>query len=214
MTTTKQSELWAGLFGDAYQERNKLDKAEILKRKEFLTTVLIHSIYARTGVFPQSVLEIGAGQGPNMCALEQLSKDHSIPLTLYATELNQKARIALSENVKTINILDDIPKEETADMVMTYGVLIHVHPAHIKDLLGRIYNASKRFIVCCEYFSPTTRAIPYRGEKEALWADDYGKILQETFSLKLVNYGFAWKPVTGLDNITYWVFEKVKEKIQ
>ncbi len=213
MTTTPQTNLWEGPFGDAYQERNKPDKIEIQKRKEFMRTILIHSIYALRGVFPGSILEIGAGQGPNMCALEEISKDHGIPISLYATELNQKARIALSENAKTVTILDEIPKEPIADLVMTYGVMIHVHPAHIKNLQTQIYNASKRFIMVCEYFSPVTRPIPYRGERDALWLDDYGRLFQENFNLKIVNYGFAWKPVTGLDNVTYWVFEKVPEGI-
>lgn len=211
MTQTPQSKLWEGVFGDAYQDRNLLTKEEINRRKDFMWTVL-RRIYSRTGHIPKSVLEIGAGQGPNLAALEALSMEDGRPIKLYGTEINQKARIALSENVKTVEILTDIPTEPVADLVFTYGVMIHVHPAHLKSLIDKMYACSSRYLMCCEYFSPQMRPIPYRGEKDALWADDYGSRMTNNHKLKTIDYGFCWKPATGLDNVTYWIFEK-EEKV-
>ena len=205
--TTDQQKLWAGVFGDYYQDRNKLTDEEVEKREPFLLNILQWS-YSVTGHLTKSVLEIGAGQGPNILALERISIKSAMPMMLYATELNQKARLHLSENCKTVQILDSIPNEPIADMVFTYGVLIHTHPAHVKNLMDQIFKASKRFIVCCEYFAPETRPMMYRGEKDALWLDDYGSKWLVNHSLRLVGYGFAWKKVTGLDNVTYWIFEK------
>jgi len=209
--TTKQTELWEGVFGDAYQERNELTQEEIKRRQGLMRTVLT-GIYSRTGKLPTDILEIGAGQGPNLCGLEKLSIELGVPIGLYATEINQKARIALSENCTLVKILDDIPSTPTFDLVYTYGVMIHTHPAHLRSLQQKIYDASKRFIACFEYFAPETRPIMYRGEKDALWLDDYGKKFMDNFPLNLVTYGFAWKPFTGLDNVTYWVLEK-KDKM-
>ena len=209
--TTDQQKLWEGKFGDLYQERNTPDEKEISNREKFLESVFMQ-IYSSYGIVPKSVLEVGAGQGPNLMALEKLSIHKSIPIKLYATEINQIARVKLSENTKTVDILDQIPAEPIADLVMTYGVLIHTHPAHVRNLQQKLFNASNKFILSCEYFAPEVRPLMYRGEKDALWLDDYGKRWLDNCSLRFVSYGFCWKLITGLDNVTFWLFEK-KDKM-
>lgn len=204
---TQQTELWEGKFGDFYQERNTITEAEVINRYK-LWEMLFKIIYTANGSVPKSVLEVGAGQGPNLMAIEKLSLQTQQPIKLFATEINQKARLHMQENVKTVELLTDIPKQETAELVYTYGVMIHVHPAHLLGLMKQMYAASSKYIVCCEYFAPDIRPLPYRGEKDALWLNDYGKMWMSNFGLRLVAYGFCWKPVTGLDNITHWVFEK------
>lgn len=208
---TDQKELWSGVFGDAYQERNRLTAEETAKRQQFFEGIY-RVIYQNCGDYPKSILEIGAGQGPNLSALERLSIKIQKPIKLYATEINQKARIELSQNVPNVEILTDTPPENLADLVFTYGVMIHTHPAHIAALQSKIYKASKRWIMCVEYFSPVTRAIPYRGEKDALWLDDYGGKWLDNHSLKVIGYGFCWKRITGLDDVTFTLFEKMDWK--
>jgi hypothetical protein len=175
------------------------------------------------GMIPQSVLEIGAGQGPNLAALKQIYEDayqhankikpqpkKDIPL--YATEVNEKAKEQLKENVKDVHILDTITNiSNVADLVFTYGVMIHTHPAHIKGLMDDIYKASKRWIVCAEYFSPETRMIEYHGEQNALWLDDYGSKWIDNYPLRVIGYSFLWKKHTKLDNITLFMFEKTEK---
>lgn len=207
---TDQTELWTGPFGDDYQARNALTEEEVAKRVTLWENIF-KVIYMNCGDVPKSVLEIGAGQGPNIAALHKLSMSIQKPIKLFATEINQKARMALSSNVPTCEILDSIPKEPIADLVLTYGVLIHTHPAHLVGLMRQIHAASRRWIVACEYFAPQSRPITYRGEKDALWLDDYGKYYIENFSLRIVGYGFCWKVTTGLDNITQWTFEKAEK---
>jgi len=207
---TQQADLWSGPFGDFYQERNSLTEEEVDRRATFLSGVF-KLIYTINGSVPKSVLEIGAGQGPNLSAIRKIELENSVPIKRYATEINEKARLKLQENVKDVEILHAIPNTPIADLVMTYGVMIHTHPAHIRDLQTKMYNATNRWILCCEYFAPTTRPIVYRGEKDALWLDDYGGMLMRNFSLRLLGYGFSWKPITGLDNITFWVFEKTSK---
>lgn len=209
---TQQTDLWEGKFGDFYQERNLVTEQEWQNRAKLWETIF-KIIYMSTGVFPSSVLEVGAGQGPNLMAIEKLALSAQKPVKLYATEINEKARLHLQENVKSVEILHDIPKQETVDLIYTYGVMIHVHPAHIMGLQKQMFEASSRYIVCAEYFAPDMRPLPYRGEKDALWLNDYGKLWMNNFPLRVISYGFCWKPITGLDNITYWIFEKKKVMI-
>lgn len=207
MSLTKQQELWQGAFGDDYHTRNPNTDDEIDKRIAFWELVL-KNFYGVCGVIPKSFLEIGAGQGPNLIALEKIGVRHGIPFKCYAVEVNQKARLALAEASKTIDILPQIPQVPVADLVFTYGVMIHTHPAHVRELQRSMVDASNRFVMCAEYFAPTTTPKPYRGESDALWLDDYGSLFLNNFPLAVVGCGFAWKRVSGLDNVTFWLLQK------
>ena len=49
----------------------------------------------------------------------------------------------------------------------------------------------------------------YRGEEGLLFKRDFGAFWLENFpDLKPVSFGFSWKPLSGLDNMNWWVFEK------
>lgn len=222
---TEEIKLWEGDFGDKYQERNVVTKEEIDIRQNFWEN-LLRIIYQNSGTLPKSILEVGAGQGPNLAALQNIydnmykmaveaKKDVKIPkldVTYWATEVNQKAQEQLKTNVENINILPTIRgTKNIADLVFTYGVLIHTHPAQLKGLLEDIHGASKRWIVACEYFAPETRAISYHGKDQALWLDDYGSKYLDNFKLKVIGHGFCWKRMTKLDDITFWLFEKAEK---
>jgi len=206
---TKQADLWAGPFGDLYQERNKCTESEIDIRLPFWDNVY-KAIYSKCGAIPKSVLEIGAGQGQNLSAIKKLSLQIETPIELFATEINLQAKTLLKENVPDAVIVEK-PIEKLADLVFTYGVMIHTHPAHLKQLMRDIYSSSKRWIIAVEYFAPETRAMPYHGEKDALWLDDYGSHWINNHPLRILGYGFCWKKTTMLDNVTFWIMERVEK---
>lgn len=218
----EQQKLWSSEFGDQYQERNKLTDEEIGVRKNLWENVL-RTIYMNSGYVPQSILEIGAGQGPNLVALKQIydnmyteaikiKPQEKKEIPLWATEINQKAQEQLKENVPGVHILDKLNGiQNVADLVFTYGVLIHTHPAHLKALMDDIYKASKRFIVCAEYFAPESRMIEYHGTSNSLWLDDYGSKWINNYPLRVIGYAFLWKPQTKCDNITLFMLEKVEK---
>jgi pseudaminic acid biosynthesis-associated methylase len=210
--STKQIELWRGPFGDMYNKRNEVTEEEIKNRTIFWKGVLQNIYMHCSGAVPKSILEVGAGQGPNLIALRNIYKKMDVIVELYGTEVNENAKKKLKE-IKEVEVLDNIPATECMDLVFTYGVLIHTHPGHLYNLQKKIYNCSSRFIVCTEYFSPTSRPIPYRGENDALWADDYGGRWLDQFRLRVLGNGFCWKRTTGLDNVTVWMMEKM-EKMQ
>lgn len=211
---TKQVELWSGAFGDQYQQRNLLTPEEIEIRKDFWQNVLVQ-IYKNSSpaMIPSSFLEIGAGQGPNLAALNKFYTESNLKVQLWATEVNKQAQEKLIENIKDVHLIGEELNNigNIAELVFTYGVLIHTHPAHLKPLMDQIYKASKRWIVCCEYFAPETRSIPYRGEPDALWLDDYGSKWMDNYPVRCLGYGFCWKKHTKLDNITFWIFEKTEK---
>jgi len=207
---TEQVDLWKGVFGDDYQERNLLTPEEVSVRQPFWENIF-KTIYMNSGALPTSVLEVGAGQGPNLCAIQRVSMNIEKPIELYATEVNESAAKALKLNVPGVAMIDQLNASNIADLVFTYGVLIHTHPAHLRALQRCIFNAAKRWIMCVEYFAPVTRSVPYRGENSALWLDDYGSHWIDNFPLRSIGYGFCWKKTTKLDNVTFWLFEKTQK---
>ena len=205
---TRQSSFWRSEFGDAYTERNEVSPADLS------ATIALWERICETlsGAPPSSILEVGANLGINLKALEQLTSAE-----LFAVEPNALARAKLMENqvVSASNISDCLAHDlrfpdESFDLVFTSGVLIHVHPDNLLSSCSEIHRVTRRYIVCIEYFSDKPEEIHYRGYDELLFKRDFGSFWLDNFpDLETKDYGFAWKRVTGLDNPTWWVFEKL-----
>jgi len=194
----QQVDPWKGEFGDAYHERQGDVHAESIKREQMWAQAL--SWIPRV---PMHILEVGAGTGANLAAINRLYHSLSIHQALYALEPNEKVSLDYiriygeAANIHAANL--------SFDLVFTYGVLIHLDDP--LPAMEEIYRVSQRLIMCAEYFSPRREAIPYR-DGVPLFKDDFGSLWMDNFDLKLLGYGFCWKRVTGLDNITWWLFEK------
>jgi len=101
--------------------------------------------------------------------------------------------------------------DEKFDLVFTMGVLIHIHPNDLIKNMTKIYELSKNYILIGEYFNRTPVSIKYQGEDDRLFKNDFGKIFQTNFNLKIVDYGFLWGHIydaAGFDDFTWWLFKK------
>ena len=90
-------------------------------------------------------------------------------------------------------------------------MLIHIHPDDIEANMKKMFNYSRRYILIAEYFNRTPVMIEYRGEKDKLFKQDFGKFFIERFNVSLIDYGFLWGHLydqAGFDDITWWLFEK------
>lgn len=194
------SSLWAGQFGDEYTRRNAMSQTLDARREIWRVLLPRHT---------ESVLEVGANVGQNLEAIGQFSRAE-----LYATEPNELARQQLEALLSPTHVTADTADrlsfpDGIADLVMTCGVLIHVPPDRLDKSLSEIHRCAKRYIIIGEYFAPQEEMIPYRGTKDTLWRRDYGSLLLDRFSdLHCTGCMFAWKRMTGLDNITFWTLEK------
>lgn len=205
-----QTKFWAGKAGDDYATRNGFDWESLYARMHMWEKILHHMSHDQ----PKSILEVGANIGLNLRALEGITGAQR-----FATEPNESARLQLelsgiAEKV-TSDTADKLSFEDNAaELVFTCGVLIHVHPDRLKASVEQIHRVSSRYILCAEYFSDKPGEIEYRGQKGLLWKRDFGSFYMDTFpDLRLVSYGFEWKPVTKLDNLTWWLFEKPKSHV-
>jgi pseudaminic acid biosynthesis-associated methylase len=154
---------------------------------------------------------VGANIGDNLRALRALSGAE-----FFAVEPNESARRRLTGDgvVSQANAIDGIASsiglpDGAVDLAFTCGVMIHIHP---KDLLAscrEIHRVSRRYIACIEYFSDQPEEVPYRGHSERLFRRDFGGFWLDAFpDLQVLDYGFSWQRLAGLDNLTWWVFRK------
>jgi pseudaminic acid biosynthesis-associated methylase len=206
-STTPQVEFWRGDFGNAYVDRNEASPEMMRARVALWSEILGHTLVAP----PASILEVGANLGINLRALRILTG-----ATLHALEPNEKARqvlvgdgiVAESNALGGVASAIELP-EGAVEFAFTSGVLIHIHPDDLAASLAEIHRVSSRWIACVEYFSDKPEMVPYRGHADRLFKRDFGALWLDSFpDLSVVAYGFAWKRVTGLDNLTWWLFEK------
>lgn len=209
MTNDQLSE-WTGEFGDDYTDRNIPDDVNIANRVMYWT-----GVFSNLTTVPMSMLEVGANVGANLVAIDTIYSTIGKPVTLYYNEPNNKAlKIIKEQTIRDIRKVDGTAQglnvsDGAVDLSFTCGVLIHIHPNDLSKAMEEIYRASKKYIVCSEYFSPDLREIQYRGKSGMLWTRDFGSEWLDKFKLRCINYNFAWKRLTGMDNLTTWVFEKV-----
>lgn len=183
---------WCGEFGDKYQSRQK---QKIKERTSMWCRILRE-------IDPRSILEVGAGEGANLAALANITDAR-----LLAVEPNKKARRYIRHAGVWDGTAQSIPLDDNvADLVFTCGVLIHIHPSQLALACDEIYRVSDRHIACIEYFSSEPETKPYRGMD--LYKRDFGSYWLDRFDLQVIDHGFFWHRLTGLDNLTFWLFRK------
>ena len=206
---TEQETFWAGQFGDEYISRNQ-GRHVLASNLAFFSRAL-----AKTAKI-QSCIEFGANIGLNLQALKLLFPDQQ----QYAVEINPDAarelhKVIPDQNVFETSILDFDPSIVAGaggcDLALTKGVLIHMNPAFLADVYRKLYNASKRYIMVCEYYNPTPTTVNYRGHTERLFKRDFaGEIMELYPQLELLDYGFSYHRDRSFpqDDVTWFLMEK------
>jgi len=197
------TELWQGEFGDAYTRRHSNASTNPHQRQQLWEWLLSLSC--------ESVLEVGANAGLNLEAIARIR-----PCEIYACEPNDLARnelLSLELTPSSFITADYADKlsfpNHVAEVSITCGVLIHIPPDKLLQSMREIYRCTKHTIICAEYFAPSEEMIPYRGHDNALWRRDYGSLWLDNFTdLHCTTCAFAWRRLTGLDNLTIWVLER------
>lgn len=196
---------WQGAFGDDYTLRNTITPELVGARCLLWRDILAHI----PSPGPTSFLEFGANIGSNLKALARIT-----PAGLYAVEPNARARVQLcqssvAEEVRSGTCAEPNVPAGFADLAFTSGVLIHIPPEDLPASLAGIHRSARRWIVAIEYFSKEPVEVPYRGHAGRLWKRDFGSLWLDTFpDLVPLGCGFAWQRMTGLDDLTFWIFAK------
>ena len=193
-------ELWAGPFGDAYLERNRGAGSE---REPFWHDLLLEFA-------ADTVLEVGCGGGGNLQWIVPRCE------AAWGVDVSPAALAALARNVPNAKGVRaearSLPFEDNAfDLAFTAGVLIHQPETTVEEVVREIVRVSRRYVLALEYDAPSTEAIPYHGETDALFRRDYEALFRSLFpDLRLLRQGFLPRS-SGWDDVTWWLFEKPQD---
>jgi pseudaminic acid biosynthesis-associated methylase len=201
---TDQEAFWAGDFGTKYIDRNA-SNALLASNLNFFVSAL------RNAGRVDSCIEFGANIGMNLRALKLLFPD----MKQRGIEINPIAAKALAEFLGDPQVfcgsIFDYQVTEQSELVLIKGVLIHINPGMLAATYQKLYAASRRWILICEYYNPAPVAIPYRGHTDRLFKRDFaGEMLEAFPDLRLADYGFAYRrdPAFPQDDITWFLLEK------
>lgn len=201
---TPQEEFWAGEFGTDYIGRNNSEEL-LASNLNFFTKAL-----KQAGRLT-SCLEFGANIGMNLKALQLLYPG----MHLKAIEINADAAQQLTSLIGESHVFEgsifEYPVATKVDLSLIKGVLIHIDPDLLDTVYEKLYQASNRLILICEYYNPTPVSISYRGHADRLFKRDFaGEMLEKYPDLMLVDYGFSYRrdPAFPQDDITWFLMQK------
>ena len=202
---TEQEKFWAGDFGDEYIGRNKSE--------EYLASNLnfFSKAFNQLGQ-PNSLIEFGANIGMNLRAIKLLFPK----IDLFGIEINKNAADELAKFIGQENVFNgsifEFEATHKCDVSLIKGVLIHINPEMLSLVYEKLYTASNKYILICEYYNPSPVNVSYRGHSDRLFKRDFaGEMLEKYIDLKLVDYGFCYKRDKAFpqDDITWFLLEKV-----
>ena len=200
---TDQEKFWAGEFGNQYIERNQVEFT-LPSKIAFFSKVL-----AQTRSI-SSVIEFGANVGTNVTAIGQLlPKANLSAIEINADAVSQLKKI---ENMRVYHtsILDFEP-DETRDLVLIKGVLIHINPKELQRVYEKLYMTSNKYICIAEYYNPSPVTLKYRDHDDKLFKRDFaGELMDKYKDLKLVDYGFVYHRDNNFpqDDVNWFLMEK------
>lgn len=202
---TEQEAFWAGEFGNSYISRNESD--ELLAANLNFFSKAFNQIGK-----PSSLIEFGANIGMNLKAIKLLFPK----INLFGIEINKKAADELAERIGKDRVFNDSIfnfdiKKASYDVALIKGVLIHINPDMLPLVYEKLYEASNRYILVCEYYNPSPVTVTYRGHSDKLFKRDFaGDLLEKYSDLALVDYGFVYKRDKAFpqDDITWFLLEK------
>ena len=201
---TAQEKFWAEDFGDDYIARN--DSQELLASNlNFFSRAL------RQAENISTCIELGANIGMNLKALKLLYPK----IVPNGVEINQTAANLLGQLIGPDNTyhgsIFEYHVDKKFDLVLIKTVLIHINPEMLRSVYEKMYQASSRYVLICEYYNTTPTTISYRGHADRLFKRDFaGEMLEMYPDLALLDYGFAYHRIPPFmnDDITWFLMEK------
>lgn len=208
---TRQQQFWSGTFGQGYNDRNTWTVKgfdQFYKKTWGTTRTNMNRAFLR-GLKVDSFYETGANIGLQLRHLSAMGYDN-----LYGAEIQWDAVLRSRQITPQANIVQgsgfDVPfKDNFVDVAFTSGVLIHIHPKDQKAAMREMYRVSKKYIWGFEYFHPYEQEIPYRGNRNVLWKNDFPSLWKKNCpKLKLVKMKFyPYQDGSGNKDVMY-LFKK------
>lgn len=187
ITATDQLKAWTSEFGKEYTDRNPIDIDKMDRELSEYCGAGLKSDLFRQFLSPERinsgrVLEVGSNVGVQLKILQKVNPT----LDLYGLEPMGYAinigRAAYPDIRFTQGRAFEIPFEDNYfDVVMTNGVLIHIHPNDLRKALSEIHRVCRRYIHFHEYYADTLTEICYHGRAGLLWKTNFMQRYMDLF---------------------------------
>lgn len=185
MQLTEQLQHWNGEFGKQYTERNKATLKEVDELYINMYGVGRSNINQKfLDKLPRElkILEVGCNIGNQLCLLHEMGFSNLTGIDIQDIAL-QQAREKLPEAEFVKGSALQLPfSDDEFDFVFTSGVLIHIHPQDLPQVMAEIYRCSQQYIWGMEYYADTLTEIPYRSNQNLMWKAPYAAMFAEQFS--------------------------------
>ncbi len=184
MTAGEQLRTWTTDFGREYTDRNTLsvDEMDAAFGRQFgiRKSEIFRDLVGPSRLPTGRALEVGCNIGLQL----QLLRRGNPGLELHGLEPQPYALARAKELSPEVQFHHGnafaLPfPDQSFDLVMTHGVLIHIHPGDLPKAIREIHRVSRRYILCHEYYAPETVAIRYHGQDGLLWKTDFAKRYRE-----------------------------------
>ena len=189
-------EFWKGDFGRQYTERNR--EVDWKARVPFWK----HIADVTEAI---SFLEVGCNIGTNLKAIREVLPEVAI---MSGVDVNRDA-LAMAQT-SGFDVVECAAAEigtiwlpESADIVFTSGVMIHVSSEELPATMQAIVDMAKTWVLAVEYADTQETEVEYRGHAGRLWRRPYGDLYQ-AMGLSLEEQGEA----QGFDACRYWLLRK------
>lgn len=178
----KQKEFWLSEFANSYMNRNSnIDYVNNnYKEKTGLTEEEVFIEFFSDLDKDLKILEVGCNVGVKISILQKMGFTN-----LTGLELNKNAYEIAKKNYPDIEFINsDIEEYETDkkyDLVYTCGVLIHLNPAIISNVVKKIFSLSKIYIFGFESYSEKLQEVRYRENLHVQWKQDFLGVYMKNF---------------------------------
>lgn len=196
-------EQWAGNPGNEYTDRNTIDYRPLIP---FFNSIIPEDV--------QSILEVGCNKGHNLMAICKSGKDFD----LCGFDINTYAILCAKEqsqqegcNIKFIvkDLFNHEMEYQKFDLVLICGVLIHIDPKELDNIIYKLYWLTKKYLLVLEYYSVKFKKIKYRDNIQ-LWKGPYDEVILGNEYINLIKQGEVGTKQGFGDTRNYWLFKKVE----
>ena len=204
-----QRDFWSGNDGKSYVERNdSLELAnKVYKERTGITHQEVFQEFFENLDRNTSILELGCNIGINLEILQNMGFKK-----LTGLEINQKTMNIAKEKYPMIKFIhssieDFKCNDNEYDLVFTTGVLVHINPSNINDIVNKMIRLTKKFIFGFEYFSEKLTEVKYRDHSNLLWKQNFPLLF--TKNMKLIKDKKMYWKSENLCDVAY-IFEKAE----
>ena len=187
---TKQISHWAGTEGNAYVDRNPKNTKQLerLYRKDYdVSRGSMDEDFLKTIRKDTSILEVGANVGTQLQLLREQGFSKLLGVDINRHAIKEAKRLRPDVDIFEASGFDLPFKDGAFDLVYTSGVLIHISPKDVKEIMREMHRVSGKYIWGFEYYAPKCTEVTYRGKKNLLWKTDFSALFLKEFpDLKVV----------------------------